>query len=106
MSWSRRRFPARTLLVVDFVLVVVIVVIFVIVVAALGLIVRGADFLFFLVEVVLVVRDFELDRRVARDAQQGPAFRARQLIADVDVVFVDINWRITLGTNRGHAGSS
>src|SRR5688572_6881188 len=112
MSWSRRLFssmslrlctPRTLVFVVDgVVLVVVIVVVFFFV--AVGLLLRVGFFL--VVEVVLFIGDLEFDRRVARHAQQGPALRARQLITHIDVILVDVNRRITLGTNRGHAGCS
>src|SRR4030095_1428699 len=103
MSWSRRPFSARALLVVvDDIVLVVIIVVFIVVA---GLVLFFALF-FLILEIVLFVRDLELDRGVARYAQQRAAFRARQLIADIDVKLVDVNGRITLGTNRGHAGCS
>src|SRR5688572_11370206 len=108
MSWSRRFFSSRSLrpcsprtlvFVVDEVVlvVVILVVVFFVVVAADGVVVLGL--LFLVLEIVLFIGDFEFDGRVARDPQQGPALRARQLIADIDVILVDVNGRITLGTN-------
>jgi hypothetical protein len=63
-------------------------------------------FFFFVIDVVVVVGEFEFERGIAGYAQEGTALRAGQFVADVDVVFVDINGRIALGTNRGHAGGS
>src|SRR5688572_30130324 len=95
---SRRR-PALTssgsFVVVDFFLVVRVLVI-------------AADLFFFLlvIEVVFFVGDVEFERRIGGDAREGAAFRAGQLGTDIDIVFIDVDRRIALGTNRGHAGSS
>src|SRR5690242_16540242 len=55
---------------------------------------------------IVVVGDLELDRRVVDDAQQGTALRAGELIADVDIGFVDVDVGITLGANGGHSKGS
>ena len=54
----------------------------------------------------VIIDGLEFERRVVRHAQQGPTLRARQLIANVDVVFVNVNRRVALGTDRGHDGCS
>ena len=70
-------------------IVLVIVVIEVIELVAL-LFALGVIVLLVVFEVV-IVRRLELDWRIARHAQQGTTFRAGQLVADVDVEFVDVN---------------
>ena len=61
---------------------------------------------FLLVVQVVVIGDLELDGRVVDDAKQGAALRAGELVADVDVRFVDVDIGITLRANGGHAKGS
>src|SRR6185436_11481827 len=59
----------------------------------------------FLVVVIVVFvvfgRDVELDRRETDDLEVGAAFGTTDLVALVDVKFVDFDFGITLGTS-GH----
>src|SRR5688500_6476147 len=93
-----------SLVFVDAIVVLVIGIVYVVfLLGGIGVIL----FFFFVIDVVVVVvGEFEFERGIAGYAQEGTALRAGQFVADVDVVFVDINGRIALGTNRGHAGGS
>src|SRR5688572_12373702 len=70
--------------------------------------------IFFLVVVIFVVVEgvvlvfvgkLELERRITGDTHQGAAFQARELVADVDIHFVNIDFGVTLGTIRSHANA-
>jgi hypothetical protein len=46
----------------------------------------------FLVFIVVVVGEFEFERGIAGDADQGAAFGAGQLVTDIDVHLVEIDF--------------
>src|SRR3989338_6012959 len=100
MPRRRAAFAASALLVVVDLVVVVLVVV------GVCILVFDLVFILLVVEIILVVGQLEFDGRVAGHDQERAALRARQLVADVDIVFINIDGRIALGTNRGHARRS
>jgi hypothetical protein len=90
--WRRRAaFASRELLVVVDVVSIVLVIVVIEVIELVALLFAVAVIVLLVVFELVVVRRLELDRRIARHAEQGTTFRAGQLVADVDVELIDVN---------------